>query len=123
MLRCKAIFLFHPTGHATPVDTLLFIHPPSVENKGNLASRPYFISAARDDRVINIWQYNPDVNADGKGAKATTTTTTTALVSMTIPEEAQHLSLKQPDSIGEVSYVTRTTSGLVVSLPTAYVLH
>jgi len=85
------------TGHATPVTTLLFIHPPSVENKGNLASRPYFISAARDDRVINIWQYNPDVNASISGDAKTTT----PLVSMTIPEEAQQLSLKQPDSIGE----------------------
>jgi len=84
-------------GHATPVTTLLFIRPPTVENKGNLASRPYFISAARDDRVINIWQYNPDVHASISGGAKTTT----PLVSMTIPEEAQQLSLKQPDSIGE----------------------
>jgi len=100
------------TGHATPVDTLLFIHPPTVENKGNLASRPYFISAARDDRVINIWQYNPDAGAISSanhdaGAissakpNSKTTTTTSALVSMTIPEEPQQLSLKQPESIGE----------------------
>lgn len=88
------------TGHATPVDTLLFIHPPSVENKGNLASRPYFISAARDDRVINIWQYNPDGSASA-APSSKTTTTTSALVSMTIPEEPQQLSLKQPESIGE----------------------
>ena len=90
-----------PSGHATPVDTLLFIHPPSVENKGNLASRPYFISAARDDRVINIWQYNPDGSASA-APSSKTTTTTSALVSMTIPEEPQQLSLKQPESIGEV---------------------
>jgi len=86
------------TGHATSVDTLLFIHPPGVENKGNLADRPYFISASEDDRVVNIWQYNP-TNTDSK-------MTTSALVSMTIPEEPHQLSLKQPESIGEPILLT-----------------